>query len=129
MIEVPVSHTSGPMSKDIISVLRNSIWVQLACDSVMSSVAPQVSLELSCLSNCCHQTVCNVLKTYKDYKSNWALHIYNVLKMYQKNGTKEFLARNATPNLMQYICVLAQQCDGSKLGQNCRNQLATHAKS
>jgi hypothetical protein len=44
------------------------------------------------------------------------------------NGTKEFLARHATPDLMQYICVLAQQRDGSKLEQNCRNQLAAHAE-
>jgi hypothetical protein len=111
-------------------------------------MAPQVSLELSWvnallhgitnfnrpiedivrLSNCCDKTVRNMLKTYKDYKSNWALHIYNALKMYQKNGTKEFLARHATPDLMQHIRVLAQQRDGSKLEQNHRNQLAAHAK-
>ena len=60
-------------------------------------------------------------------KSNWALHIYNALRMYQKNGTREFLAKHATPDLMKYIQVLAHQHDGSKLEEHCRKQLAAHA--
>lgn len=67
------------------------------------------------------------LHLYTRKKSNWALHIYNALKMYQHNNTKAFLAKHNSPDLMQYIHVLAQQHDGSKLEQHCRSQLAEHA--
>ena len=67
------------------------------------------------------------LRLYARKKSNWALHIYNALKMFQKNDTRAFLARHATPDLVQYICTLARQCDGSKLEEHHRNQLAAHA--
>lgn len=48
--------------------------------------------------------------------------------MYQENGTRAFLAKHATPDLMQYIHVLAQQQDGSKLEEHHRKQLAAHAE-
>jgi hypothetical protein len=67
------------------------------------------------------------LRLYIRKKSNWALHIYNALKMYQHNNTKAFLAKHNSPDLMQYICVLAWQRDGSKLEQHRRHQLAEHA--
>jgi ATP-dependent protease HslVU (ClpYQ) ATPase subunit len=47
--------------------------------------------------------------------------------MFQKNDTRAFLARHATPDLMQYICTLARQRDDSKLEEHRRNQLAAHA--
>jgi hypothetical protein len=47
--------------------------------------------------------------------------------MFQKNDTRAFLAKHATPDLMQYIRTLARQRDGSKLEEHRRNQLATHA--
>jgi hypothetical protein len=47
--------------------------------------------------------------------------------MFQKNDTRAFLARHATPDLMQYIHTLARQRDGSKLEEHHRNQLAAHA--
>jgi hypothetical protein len=67
------------------------------------------------------------LRLYARKKLNWALHIYNALKMFQKNDTRAFLARHATPDLMQYICTLARQHDSSQLEEHRRNQLAAHA--
>jgi hypothetical protein len=47
--------------------------------------------------------------------------------MYQRNDTKAFLAKHNSPDLMQYICVLARQRDGNKLEQHRRCRLAEHA--
>ena len=49
--------------------------------------------------------------------------------MYQKNGTSQFLAKHATPHLMQYICTHAQKWDSSQLEKQHRNELATHAEA
>jgi hypothetical protein len=67
------------------------------------------------------------LRLYTRKKSNWALHIYNALKMYQQNNTKAFLAKHNTPDMMQYIRTLARQRDSSKLEQHRRHQLAENA--
>ena len=49
--------------------------------------------------------------------------------MYQKNGTSQFLAKHATPDLMQYICTLARKRDSSQLEKQRRNELAAHAEA
>ena len=49
--------------------------------------------------------------------------------MYQKNGTSQFLAKHATPDLMQYIHTLARKQDSSQLEKQHRNELASHAEA
>lgn len=67
------------------------------------------------------------LRQYARKTSNFALHRYNALKMYKRNGTEAFLAKHATPELMQYIHKLARERDSSKLEAKRRQDLAARA--
>ena len=49
------------------------------------------------------------LRQYSRKTSNFALHRYNALTMYKRNGTEAFLKKHSTPDLIQYIHKCARE--------------------